>query len=320
MRIRHLFITFACVVYIVMSVAPVVAEEYPNKNLNIILPFKAGGGTDTSMRLLQKPLEKRLGQRLNFIYKPGASGVLGYMAIISGKADGYNIGAVNWPHVLVPTIVKDNPGYELKDLQPVATYNKDVAVIGVLKDSPWNSLEDLIEDAKKRPGKISVAHPVRLGYSIRAAYEFEEVTGAKLKNIFFDGGSASKQAFLGKHVDVWVINGSVMRKVKSQVRPLAVMGKSRVSHFPETPTCSELGYPIEVYTYRAIVTKTGTDLMKIEILSKAIQDAVADPEFKEAMRKKGVEPFTLNAQALQGFSDKSYKKIKELYLKYEEKF
>ena len=82
---------------------------------------------------------------------------------------------------------------------------------------------------------------------------------AKLKNVFFDGGSASKQAFLGKHVDVWVINGSVMRKVKKQVRPLAVMGANRVSYFPETPTFKELGYLIEVYTYRAIVTKTGVE-------------------------------------------------------------
>ena len=319
MQLKKLLVLFV-MGFILSPVALVMAEDYPSKNLNIILPFKAGGGTDTSMRLLQKPLEERLGQKLNFIYKPGAGGVLGYMAIIKGTTDGYNIGAVNWPHVLVPTIVKDKPGYDLKDIQPVATYNKDVAVMAVHKDSSWKSLKELIEDAKKRPGKISVAQPVRLGYSLRAAYEFEETTGAKLKNVFFDGGSASKQAFLGKHVDVWVINGSVMRKVKKKVRPLAVMGANRVSYFPKTPTFIELGYPVEVYTYRAIVTKTGADPKKIEILSKAIQDAVANPAFQEAMRKKGVEPFSLNAEELSKFSDKSYERIKDLYLKYEKKF
>ena len=317
---KQLLLVVLIMIYTLSLVPVVIAEDYPAKNLNIILPFKAGGGTDTSMRLLQKPLEERLGKRLNFIYKPGAGGVLGYMAIIKGTTDGYNIGAVNWPHVLVPTIVKDNPGYNLEGIEPVATYNKDVAVMGVHKDSSWKNLKDLIDDAKKRPEMISVAHPVRLGYSLRAAYEFEEITGAKLKNVFFDGGAASKQAFLGKHVDVWVINGSVMRKVKKEVRPLAVMGANRVSYFPDTPTFSELGYPIEVYTYRAIVTKSGTDLKKIEILSKAIQDAVADKDFQKAMRKKGVEPFSLNAQELADFSKKSYGRIKDLYLKYEKKF
>ena len=296
------------------------ADDYPSGPLDVILPFKAGGGTDTSMRLLQKPLEKRLGQRLNFIYKPGAGGVMGYMAVSKSKPDGYTIGAVNWPHVLVPQIVKENPGYKLEDMTPVATFNKDVAVMAVLKQSPYKSLEELIADAKKRPGKISVAQPVRLGYSLQAAFEFEENTGVKVENVFFDGGAAAQQAFLGGHTDVLVINGSVLRKIKQDVRPLGVMGKERVHYFPDTPTFTELGYPIEVYTYRAIVTKVGTDPAKVQLLSKAILNAVSDPDFVETMRQKGVEAFGLDAKGLTEFSDRTLDRIRKLYQKYEKKF
>jgi tripartite-type tricarboxylate transporter receptor subunit TctC len=294
------------------------ADDYPSKDITTIVPFKPGGGTDTSMRLLQKPLERILGVKLNFVYKTGASGVMGYLAVAASKPDGYTIGAVNWPHVLVPTIVKDKPGYNLEDLQPIGTYNKDVAVLGVHPDSPWKTLTDLVEDAKKRPEQISVAHPVRLGYSIKAAYEFEDSTGAKLKHVYFDGGSASKQAFLGKHVDVWIINGSVMRKVKDKVRPLAVMGAERVGYYPDVPTFGEAGYKeVEVYTYRALVTKAGTDPAKIDVLADAIDEAVSDPEFQKKMLEKGVEPFSLDTKELQEFSKETLERIESLYLKYE---
>jgi tripartite-type tricarboxylate transporter receptor subunit TctC len=294
-----------------------VAGGYPEKDISVIIPFKAGGGTDTSMRMLQPAIEKRLGVKLNFIYKPGAGGVLGYMAVIASKPDGYTIGAVNWPHVLTPVVVKKNPGYELKNIQPVASYNKDVPLLGVLKTSPWKTFQELLDDAKKRPRKITLGHPTTLGYSFETAYELEDVTGIQLKNVYFDGGAASAQAFLGGHVDAWGINGSVMRKYKDKVRPLAVLGKDRVAYYPDTPTMAELGYPgVEVYTYRAITVRAGTDPAKVKILSDAIQAAVQDPNFQKTMIKKGVTPFSLNTDELNDFSKKTLERIKDLYVKY----
>jgi tripartite-type tricarboxylate transporter receptor subunit TctC len=323
MRKKEFFVVIIFVSICMMGLShPIngVAGDYPERAITTIIPFKAGGGTDTSMRMLQSPLEKRLGIKMNFVYKPGAGGVIGYMAIIGSKPDGYTIGAVNWPHVLVPTIVKDKPGYKLSDIQPVATYNKDVPVLGVLKSSPWKSFQDLLDDAKKRPRKITLGHPTTLGYSFETAYEVEDVTGIKLKNVYFDGGAASAQAFLGGHVDVWGINGSVMRKYKDKVRPLVVLGKDRVGYFPDAPTFKELGYEgIEVYTYRAIVVRAGTDRKKIKVLSDAILEAVSDPKFQKTMIKKGVTPFGLKTEGLEAFSKKTYNKIEKLYIKYAKK-
>ena len=294
------------------------AAKYPEKDIIVILPFKAGGGTDTSMRMLQPVLERELGVKLNFVYKPGASGVLGYLEISNSEPDGYTIGAVNWPHVLVPTILKDEPGYKLEDIQPVATYNKDRAVLCVHKDDPWDTFEQLLEDAKKRPNKITCANPVRLAYGPGAIYRMEEATGIKLKTIWFDGGSKSAQGFLGGHTDAWLINGSVMRKYPDEIKPLAVLGEKRTSYFPDTPTFAEIGYPSVVsFTYRAIVVPGGTDPTKIDILSKAIGNAVSDPEFQKLMKEKGVDPFYLDTPEFEKFSKKEYEDTKALIEKFE---
>lgn len=293
-------------------------EKYPNTNIDIILPFNAGGGTDNAMRLLQKYLEPALGARLNFLYKAGASGALGYIALSKAEGDGYTIGAINWPHVLVPAIIKDNPGYKLTDIEPVAAFDKDVAVLAVHKDSEWKTLQDFVEDLKNRPEKISLGHPNRLGYSIKAAYEFEEATGAKPKHVFFDGGAATQQAFLGKHVDAIIHNASVVRKMKDEARVLGVLGKERVGVFPEAPTFAEAGFAeIEVYTYRAIAVPAGVNPEHKAILARAIEKAVSDPEYIAEAEKMGLGPNFMDTAELQEFSAKTYKRIEELYTKYE---
>ena len=293
-------------------------EAYPKTNIDIILPFSAGGGTDTAMRLLQKHIEPQLGVRLNFIYKAGASGALGYIALSKSAPDGYTIGAINWPHVLVPGILKDNPGYSLSDILPVAAFDKDVAVLAVHKESKWKTLKEFVQDLKDRPEKISMGHPVRLGYSIKAAYEFEDVTGAKPKHVFLDGGAAARQALLGQHVDSIILNGSVVRKMKSDARVLAVLGNERLSYFPDAPTFSEAGYDeIEVYTYRAIAVPSGVSAEKVDFLAKAIKETVNDPNYVAAAEKMGLGPNYMGPSELESFSKKTFSRIKQLYIKYE---
>lgn len=321
MKKKHFFQQIVMGLLIVFAVAFLVgtlwAAEYPEKPITLIVPFKAGGGTDTSMRTLQPALEKNLGVKLNFVYKTGAGGALGYLALGSSKADGYTLGAVNWPHVLLPTIIKEDPGYKLEDIQPVAVYNRDRPVLAVHPDSPWKTFNDLLEDSIKRPRKISMAAPVPNGYLLGAIYKMEEVTGIQLKTVWFDGGAQSAHAFLGKHTDAWLINGSVMRKYKDQVRPLAVLDTERAWYFPESPTFFELGYEgVTNYTYRAIVAPAGTDPDQIKILSRAIGEAVKDPNFQKTMKGKGVDPYFMDTPEFEEFSRKELESIKMLVEKY----
>lgn len=323
MKVRTKILRFSLGIFFIIfllefSSMGIFTAEYPEKAITVILPFKAGGGTDTSMRTLQPVLEEKLGVKLNFVYKPGAGGVLGYLEISKSKSDGYTIGAVNWPHVLVPTILKADPGYKLEDIQPVATYNKDRAVLCVHKDDPWETFEDLLKDSKNRPRKISLSCPTRLAYGPGAIYRMEEATGIKLQTVWFEGGAKSAQAFLGGHTDAWLINGSVMRKYSDEVKPLAVLGEKRTTYFPDTPTFAELGYPsVLSFTYRAIVVPAGTDPKIVEILSKAIREAIKDPEFQEIMKGKGVDPFYLNTQELEEFSKEEFQSTKNLIEKFE---
>lgn len=292
-------------------------QQYPRRPINTIIPFAAGGGSDTAMRELQPALERELGVRLNFVYRPGAGGALGYRALGESRGDGYTIGAVNWPHVLMPVVIQDDPGYDLERLQPVAVWGRDTAVLAVRKDSSWRSFDDLLQDSKRRPGRISLAAPVPNGYLLGGILGMEDATGIKLRTIWFDGGADSAHAFLGGHADVWVINGSVMRRYADEIRPLAVLGADRVSYFPEVPTFAELGYPtVHAYTYRAIVAPAGTDRSQLRVLSDALQRAINDPELIAKMMASGVELYFMDTAALERFSSETLADVRRLIAQY----
>ena len=122
----------------------------------MIVAYSPGGGTDTAARTIAKYVEKHLGQRLVVENKPGAGGQIGFSALARAATDGYEIGFINVPSIQLVKRLRDNVPYELSDFQPIANIQLDPVVVAVKTDSPYQTLSDLLADARERPGEVNI--------------------------------------------------------------------------------------------------------------------------------------------------------------------
>lgn len=164
-------------------------SDYPQKSVNFTIPYAPGGGTDTAGRLLATALEEELGQSFIAVNKEGGGGAIGVAAVAAAEPDGYSIGiATDSNVVLQPLLNKDLP-YTAEDLQTWGLAPATFIVVAAA-DSPYQSLTDIIAEAKKRPGKIRIAHPGTGGSNDLTARAFALAAGIDIVPVPITGGGA----------------------------------------------------------------------------------------------------------------------------------
>lgn len=266
--------------------------DYPVRPITLQVPWPAGGPTDVGARILAAIAEKKMGQPIVVINRVGAGSQVGLTEIARQKPDGYYIGFVSVP--ALNTIILDperKATFDLDSFVPIINQVVDPGLIWVKADSPYKTLKDLIDDAKKRPGVVKASTTGILGDDHLAILMMEEAAGVKFRIVHFDGGAQSLTATLGGQVDVSFDNvGSVAPRVKAgQLRGLAVMDPERSKFLPDVPTTAELGYPIVISSSsRGVLGPKGIPesiLMKIQAVFK---EAMGEPEHVEKMEKAGL--------------------------------
>jgi len=274
-----------------MAGAPLVwAQPYPNRPVQLIIPIPAGGGGDVNGRLLVEDLTKILGQQIVVVNKPGASDTLGTDALAKSKKDGYTLGytssaAMVFARVTNPESVPYDP---IKDFDPLGSHTFFPLCVAVQADSPWKTFNDLIDYAKKNPGKLRVS---TAGVGSTANFDVEitkTLTGAEFTHVPFKGGEAVVTALLGGHVEVsYDIVGKFMPHVEAgKVRILLVSRK--ISFLPNIPTITELGYKRELLSgWHGMFGPAGLPEDVKTVLIPAIEKAVKQPETKAKIEKTG---------------------------------
>lgn len=266
--------------------------DYPVRPITLQVPWPAGGPTDVGARILAAIAEKKMGQPIVVINRVGAGSQVGLTEIARQKPDGYYIVFVSVP--ALNTIILDperKATFDLDSFVPIINQVVDPGLIWVKADSPYKTLKDLIDDAKKRPGVVKASTTGILGDDHLAILMMEEAAGVKFRIVHFDGGAQSLTATLGGQVDVSFDNvGSVAPRVKAgQLRGLAVMDTERSKFLPDVPTTAELGYPIVISSSsRGVLGPKGIPesiLMKIQAVFK---EAMGEPEHVEKMEKAGL--------------------------------
>lgn len=253
------------------------AQPYPNRNIQLIIPNVPGATADIKSRLLADELEKILGTKIIPMNKPGAGSILGTDLAARSKNDGYTMvyvaaaGMVYAP-AAQPEVVKYNPA---KDLEPLGLHCFFPQTITVRTDSPWKTFPELIDYAKKNPGKLRVS-TVGIGSTPHFILEMiQSITGASLTHVPFEGGESVMTALLGGHVEV-TCDGY------AKVKPHADAGKMRVllvtnklPFLPDIPLITELGYKQSlVSTWFALYAPAGIPEEARKILVPAIEKAV----------------------------------------------
>jgi tripartite-type tricarboxylate transporter receptor subunit TctC len=259
---------------------------WPDKALKLVIPLPPGGGPDTANRLLAEILKKRFGQPVVVENKAGASGQIGLRAVAAAPADGLSLAYVISSNVTMDLIT---PSFDLlADFDPVMMVSKSPYLLLVKADSPYRTLADLIEAARNAPGRLTygsggVASALQMGVE-----QFNDAVGIRMLHVPYKGGVAATQGLAAGEVDFSVAIPASARPFGDRLRPLAVATAQRLAILPQVPTVQELiGKPFEYFSWGGYMVRKGTPAVLVDILHKAISEAVADPAYQELISRTG---------------------------------
>lgn len=285
---KFYMIALTAIVCLISAFGTSFAGSYPSKPVTMIVAYSAGGSTDTLARITAKYLEAQLGQPFVVVNKSGSGGDIGFTAIAKAKADGYTIGLINVSPVVVNPITRPKVvRYRLADFAPIANVVTDPGIICVATDSPYKTLQDFIDAAKKDPGKLSISHEGKGGGDHLGVLAFEKETGIKLNGVPFDGDAPAKAALLGGHIDAIAVNVSEVADMiqNGQLRGLAVENSKRAPEVADVPTFPELGFKVLQASSRGFAAPRDISKENLDVLIDAMAKISGDPAYQAELKK-----------------------------------
>ena len=272
MRIRTFLSTVAAALAgaTLLAASPAFAQAFPVKPIQLVIPF-APGDTDMMLRPFVDRMSEFLGQPVTLNFKPGAGGGIGAASVAGSKGDGYTlVGSSPGSLVVVPLANKEMK-YTTESFQPIAALSEGGLMLVVPAASPYASIKDLVEQAKKAPGKITFSTSGAAGITHLLAEIFAQDAGIKLSHIPFQGSAPAITALLGGHVDMAsTAIGPAQAHIKAgTLRPLAVFSDRRLKAYPDVPTLREAGYKLGAPTLYGILAPKDTPREVVDALHAA---------------------------------------------------
>jgi tripartite-type tricarboxylate transporter receptor subunit TctC len=306
--------TLVTLVVVLLAPAAAAQEMFPSRPVTMVVPFPPGGVADLTARPVAAAMEKALKQPVVVTNKTGAGGAVGMQSVAVAKPDGYTVLMALSSISIIPEADKlfnRQPAYTMDQLKPIALISADPTILVVPADSPWKTLKDFVEDAKKRPNQIAYSSSGVYGTLHMAMEMLSHAAAIKLKHVPFSGAGPAMTALLGGHVQALASGPNVViPHVKAgKLRPLAGWGDKRVASMPEVPTFKELGYDIEFYIWAGLFAPSATPEPVMRSLRDAAKAAVQDGDFKSAMGKMETPVAYLDAPEFQTFWDKDAKML-----------
>lgn len=264
------------------------AQPYPNRPVQLVIPGAAGSIVDIVGRMVGEELGKSLGTTLVVVDKPGAGFTLGTDLVAKSKKDGYtllytNSSSVVYSRVLSPETVPYDPG---RDLEPLGFHLYFPNAIAVQADSPWKTFKELLDYAKKNPGKLRVS-TTGMGSLTHFNLEIiQSLTGAQFTHVPFKGGESVISALLGGHVEVTfdAINKITPHVEAGKMRVLLLTGK--MPDLPNIPTMTDLGYKQGLLSaWFCMYGPAGMPEEVVKVLVPAIEKVMKNPELKAKIEK-----------------------------------
>ena len=312
----------ACMAAIALVLAPVALaqSDYPNKQVTMVVPFPPGGVADITARPLADAMGRILKQPVIVENKSGAGGGVGMQYVARAKPDGYTILLALSSISIIPEadkVLGRDPMFQLNQLVPIARFTADPTVLAVRADSPYKSVKDLLDAAKKAPGTIPYGSSGNYGTMHVPMEMLNAAAGTKMLHVPFTGAGPAVVALLGGQVAALSTGPStVMGHVKSgKIRVLATWGESRHPALPDVPTLKELGYDATFSQWTGLFVPAGTPQPVIEKLREASRAAVADPAFKTALEKVETPIQYLDQPQFKAFWDRDATKLAQVVQK-----
>ncbi len=302
---------------VALAATSVSAGNYPDRAIDIIVPFNPGGGADSSQRTFNKFAEPIVGQSLVVVNKAGAGGTRGWAEMVRQKADGYTLAIVTPPFNVIPALARPKQtGYTLDQFTNICVYAVVPDVLLVREDSKWKTFADLVKDAKSRPGKLKVANTGKLGADLMTTLLIEDAAGINFAKVPFTGGSKSFKATLAGTTDVMVASAKFAVKGKGKLRTLGVASAQRAGAIPDVPTFKEQGYDVVSERFRAFAGPKGLPKNVVDYWGNVCKKVTASSDFRAAMKKIGQPAAYRGPAEAQASIDGMAKRMKGLVDKY----
>ncbi|MEH6457806.1 MAG: tripartite tricarboxylate transporter substrate binding protein [Cocleimonas sp.] len=268
--------------------------------VSYVIPFGPGGESDISARLQQPFFKEKFGQDLVVSYKPGGGGAVGWASLNGIKGDGQTIMGTNLPHIIIKPAQKA-VGFKTEDLNNFYMFHFTPDALIVPASSPFMTLQDLIDDAKKNPGKVTLSGSGKASANHLAQIKFDKMAGIKTTYVPFKGTGAAVAALLGKQVKAEWGYTTVGVKQGEAVRMLAVAMEERHALLPNIPTFKELGFDMVGGAYRGIALPNTASAETTKMWSDMISEINKDPAFQKKMLEGGFAMLDVDATGMADF-------------------
>ena len=310
---------------VAVSLAAAAAAQgtFPSKPVTIVVGFEPGGGTDTTARILQKPLGDQLGQQVIVENRAGAGGNIAVDHVAKSSPDGHTLVLANVGALAVNPHILKTPYDPLRDLTPLSMAAVFANVLVVQPSLQVNTVADYVKLAREKQGGLTYASS-GIGSAGHLAGELLKVLSkdANLVHVPYRGGGPAMQGFLGGQVDSFFATpiSSISQIRAGKAKAVATTGSKRAALMPDVPTVAESGYPgYEALNWYGFLGPARMPKDIVERLHREIARALANPEAVAAMHKTGVEPTSSTPADFARYIEREYqtwgKVVKEARIK-----
>lgn len=311
-KLTALFVTGAMLASCMSTT--VLAADYPSKDITVIIPKAAGGGTDTAARgLIQYMKENLEGSNFVATNKPDGGGVTGMIETSAAKADGYTLGMVTVELGMFPW--QDKCPVTPENFEAICAPIAAPAGLIVPADAEYSTVDEFVEYCKEHPAEVQVGNSGMGAIWHVAAVDFEQEFGVELKHIPYPNGSADIAAALaGGHIDATIADPSAYKSQidAGEMKLLAIMSEERSTIYPDAPTFKELGHDMVIRAWACLVAPKDTPEEILTVLRDTATAAMATDEYKDYFAKQGIDPQDIVGEDCQTMMEEDYAMFEDL--------
>lgn len=281
-------------------------EAWPSRSISMVIPFPPGGVADTVGRPVAEALARSLGQPVVVENRAGAGGGVGMAQVARAKPDGYTLLMALSSVTIIPEadrVLERAPMYQLEQLDPIARFTADPTVLVVRADSPWKTLADFLDDAKRRPGAISFGSSGNYGTMHVPMEMLKQATTTFMLHVPYTGAGPAIVGLLSSQVEALATGpATVVQHIRSgRLRALAHWGEGRLGALPEVPSLIESGLNVKFSQWAALFAPAGLPGAVRLKLAEAAKAAASDERVVKTIGTAGTPIQYLDGPALNRF-------------------
>lgn len=297
----------------ILSVTAEAEEGFPKSSIEFVVCYPPGGGGDIMARTVAPTVEKILKVPIYIMNKPGGEGGVGVSYMLNKKPDGYTLFGIHQFNSFVGAALGELL-YDPKEIYEICNLISIPTIFAVQKSSPFQTIKELLDAARKNPGKLKYGVPSLLTAQGISAELFKLSANVDIVPVPFKGSGPAMIALLGGHVDLVSVPYATAKPhiQAGTVRALVVFGKKRLDEMPEIPSAVDLGYEEAPMAIGGVGTSAKVSMDRIERISRAFRDAMKDPNLLIQLKKVGLEPAYMNHEDFLKHNGEGYEKVRKI--------